>query len=93
MLYFLVRTEEFIKYAVKNMSGTSGRQRVSSNVVGQYKIPIMPKGFILEYAEVFRSIMSVIRQNSFESRNLAITRDTLLPKLMSGEIDVSKIKL
>ena len=34
-----------------------------------------------------------IRNNETESRLLAILRDALLPKLMSGEIDVSKVDL
>lgn len=34
-----------------------------------------------------------IRNNEVESRALVTLRDTLLPKLMSGEIDVSKVDL
>ena len=34
-----------------------------------------------------------IRNNEVESRTLVTLRDTLLPKLMSGEIDVSKVDL
>ena len=37
-------------------------------------------------------IMRVV-SNSFENKRLAVMRDALLPKLMSGEIDVSKIDL
>ena len=35
----------------------------------------------------------MIRNNEVESRALVTLRDTLLPKLMSGEIDVSKVDL
>ena len=33
------------------------------------------------------------RERELESRSLAATRDALLPKLMSGEIDVEKVKV
>ena len=88
MLYFLARTDDFRNYAIKNMTGTSGRQRVSGDMIGKYKMFIPPKEIITKYALFFKSCMSVIRQNSFESRTLATTRDALLPKLMSGEIEV-----
>lgn len=37
-------------------------------------------------------IMQIV-SNSFENKRLAATRDALLPKLMSGEIDVSAVQL
>ncbi len=38
-------------------------------------------------------MMTQIENNTFENEVLFKLRDTLLPKLMSGEIDVSNIKL
>ena len=40
-----------------------------------------------------RSIRGLIRINEEESARLSSLRDLLLPKLMSGEIDVSQVKL
>lgn len=37
--------------------------------------------------------MATILANSLENRKLAELRDALLPKLMSGEIDVSQVEL
>ncbi|MDR0632205.1 MAG: restriction endonuclease subunit S [Holosporaceae bacterium] len=88
LLYFLARTEDFRHYAIKNMTGTSGRQRVSADVIGMYKIKIPSKSVIEKYRTLFSLYMSIIRENSFESRALAAIRDTLLPKLMSGELEV-----
>ena len=36
MLYCLARYPAFVDYAVKNMNGSSGRQRVSAETIGQY---------------------------------------------------------
>ena len=44
-----------------------------------------------QFSEVLESIYASIDANILENRNLSELRDTLLPKLMSGEIDVSEI--
>jgi type I restriction enzyme S subunit len=90
VLYFLARTEDFRNYAIKNMTGTSGRQRVSADIIERYKIKIPPKEAIDKYRTLFNSYMSIIRRNSLESRTLAAIRDALLPRLMSGEIEVKE---
>ena len=43
--------------------------------------------------ETFSSINKIIDANIRENYNLEAVRDTLLPKLMSGEIDVSKVDI
>ena len=34
-----------------------------------------------------------IKNNSLETNNLAKLRETLLPKLMAGEIDISEVEI
>ena len=91
LLYFLCRDEDFKGYATKNMNGSSGRQRVSGETIGNYKIAIPPKALIESIASFYKGIMDNIKNNGFESRRLAELRDTLLPKLMSGEFKVNEI--
>lgn len=59
------------------------------------KVPIIiPSMAELEAFDlVIQSIFSQIRNLRAENDSLAATRDTLLPKLMSGELDVSNIDL
>ena len=89
LLYFLCRDEFFKGYATKNMNGSSGRQRVSGETIGNYKIPLPPKSLLEPIAPYFKSVMDTIRNNGFESRRLAALRDTLLPRLMSGDLKVN----
>lgn len=93
LLYFLCRDEYFKGYATKNMNGSSGRQRVSGETIGNYKIPLPPRSLLEPIAPYFKSVMDTIRNNGFESRRLATLRDTLLPRLMSGEIKVGDVTL
>lgn len=46
-----------------------------------------------EFEKETAPIDAQIRSNEAESRSLAALRDALLPKLMSGEIDVSKVNI
>ena len=49
-----------------------------------------------EYAalgKILQPMIDTIIQNRIESRNLSVLRDILLPKLMSGEVDVSHIQI
>ena len=50
----------------------------------------MPTASSLDYLE---DIFALYRSKAEESKKLGILRDALLPKLMSGEIDVSKVDL
>ena len=93
MLYCLARNPAFIDYAVKNMNGSSGRQRVSAETVGQYRLPLFDKHSLSIFREVVSPMFLKMRYNSLENMRLAELRDELLPKLMSGEIGVSNIRL
>ena len=93
MLYCLARYPAFVDYAVKNMNGSSGRQRVSAETVGQYRLPLFDKHSLVLFKEVVSPMFLKMRYNFLENMRLAELRDALLPKLMSGEIDVSAVQL
>lgn len=93
MLYCLARYPAFVDYAVKNMNGSSGRQRVSAETVGQYRLPLFDKHSLMLFKEVVSPMFLKMSYNSLENMRLAELRDALLPKLMSGEIDVSAVQL
>jgi len=88
MLYFLARNEDFRNYAIQNMNGSSGRQRVSGETIGNYEMAIPTKEESKQFEAVAKPIMQTIRNCAMQNRKLAQTRDTLLPKFMSGEIEV-----
>ena len=91
--YCLARYPSFVDYAVKNMNGSSGRQRVSAETIGKYILPRLTDDELAEFRDVVPALFSAMRLNSLENINLSELRDALLQKLMSGEIDVSDIQL
>lgn len=91
-LYCLARYDEFRNYAIKNMNGSSGRQRVDAKYIKEYKI-VKPTEYILKkYNEVCKGIFIKMKENDIESKSMTDIRDSLLPKLMSGEIRVDNMK-
>ncbi|PGP49035.1 restriction endonuclease subunit S [Bacillus thuringiensis] len=87
-LYFLVRDNDFRNNAIKNMNGSSGRQRVNVTFIQQYKVVCPPRSYLERFSKLCKPLFEKMKYNDEESRVLSITRDTLLPKLMSGEVRI-----
>ena len=72
----------------------TGAVQPKINQTNLKKIPIIrpSKNLHKVYSELIEPIFSKIRQLKEETEALQKTRDTLLPKLLSGELDISKIE-
>lgn len=57
------------------------------------EILIPPKADMREFTETVNSLFQQVWANQEENAKLAEIRDTLLPRLMSGELDVSSIEI
>lgn len=87
--YFLARSEQFRSHAILSMTGSSGRQRVPESSLSKYQIALPLVGELISTFEgLTKSALKLMKKNDDESKRLAQIRDTLLPKLMSGEIRV-----
>jgi len=87
--YLLARDEDFRAHAVLNMSGSSGRQRVPSQCFDSYQITVPSKSVAEKFGALVKPLIVSIKRNDEQSRILTQIRDTLLPKLMSGDISVT----
>lgn len=90
-LYCLARYPAFVDYAVKNMNGSSGRQRVSAETIGQYSLPQLSEEQYKIFGQVVSPMFQKMKNNWMENMRLSKLRDALLPKLMSGELNLSNI--
>lgn len=89
-LYCLVRYPAFCEYAVKNMTGSTGRQRVSAKSIGEFKIPQPSISELRKFEKIVSSLFLKIKFNSIENICLAYLRESLMYKLIFGELDVSE---
>ena len=89
-LYWFVKLE----LSKKIMGGTRGSAipYIVMNDLAKFEF-IYNEEMFANYTPLFKSLTEAIQANEFESENLAQIRDSLLPKLMSGELDVSDTKL
>jgi len=93
IVYLLARTEDFRNNAIKSMTGASGRQRVQLECFEKYLLAKPPEALIDKFTEVVRPMFQEVYILSIENRKLRKTRDLLLPKLISGEIDVKNLNI
>jgi type I restriction enzyme S subunit len=85
--YVLARYPDFRAHAIKSMTGTSGRQRVQLDDLKQYEHVLPTNDALpLAFGRLITPFVGLAGQNARESKTLADLRDTLLPKLLSGEI-------
>lgn len=89
-LYWFVKLE----LSKKIMGGTRGSAipYIVMNDLAKFEF-IYNEEMFANYTPLFKSLTEAIQSNEFESENLAQIRDSLLPKLMSGELDVFNIDL
>ena len=86
--YCLARDPAFREFAIQNMTGTSGRQRVQSAALAGYLLFAPPGTVAIAFGNLVRPLLVRASQAHNEARNLAALRDALLPKLISGELRV-----
>ena len=72
-------------------SGSRMGQGIDKKVLLSKEIYVPPNEHLDKYYSIESKLLDLINHNLTEINNLTKLRDTLLPKLMSGEIDVSKI--
>ena len=90
-------TKEYLYLYLKNFnyetlgSTSSIAKAINSKIVKKIPILIPSKNKLNSFSNTFETIFEQIKSNQKEITKLTTLRDTLLPKLMSGEIDVTKI--
>ncbi|MCG1167494.1 restriction endonuclease subunit S [Staphylococcus epidermidis] len=84
----LINKDEFIEYASNNSKGSTMPYAVWEGVLDKIKVIKPPLNYLNQFNSKiknnFELSISLLEQN----RKLATLRDTLLPKLMSGEIEI-----
>lgn len=75
-------------------NGTTGIKNLDiSGFLSSEEIIIPPKDLVDKFDDLCQSIFKQVFKNGISSEKLAQTRDGLLPKLMSGEIDVAELDI
>ena len=88
-LYFTISSKEIADYFVKRLAGST-QQYLTLDTLRQTPIVFPDDKTLKLFSDIAKSIYSEIEINSQNIKSLTQTRDTLLPKLMSGQLEVKK---
>lgn len=84
--YCLARSDGFREFAIQSMTGSSGRQRVPVASLSHFYITVPPQPIAELFGLYIKLLFARSSVSTAEYRTLAALRDTLLPKLISGEL-------
>lgn len=86
-LFLQLIQDSFIKYTSNTATGTR-MPRTSWKLISNYEIILPNKEVIIKFDEIISPILEKVNHLIHENNNLQQLRDTLLPKLLSGEIEI-----
>ena len=93
-LYSVIDSSSFTDFMCSHVTGSTGsRQRTTPSDTLAYELVIPSEEELAEFQSVVSPMYAQMRINAIENDRLKRLRDSLLPKLMSGEIDASDIQL
>jgi type I restriction enzyme S subunit len=92
-VYFTAREPGFRENAIKSMVGASGRQRVQLQCFDNFLIAHPDKNTLAKFSRLASAYFREIHVLYLKNNNLRKTRDLLLPRLISGEIDVENLDI
>jgi type I restriction enzyme S subunit len=91
-LFSIIDSQPFSDWMCAHTTGsTNSRQRTTPSTTLDFKIAVAPDDVVDEFCSTVAPMYDLISQNVLENQSLSSLRDQLLPKLMTGEIDVSDI--
>ena len=87
-IYFFVTGKD-----LASMNTGSAVPSMTTEILNNLSITIAPNSIFEKFEILVSPIFATILENTKQSHTVVTLRDTLLPKLMSGEIDVSDVKI
>ena len=91
-VYCYLNSDLFSNHISKIIGETSVRPNMKINYVSKFKLLLPINTVFNKFTNIVSSIYGTIEKNILEIHKLAQLRDTLLPKLMSGELKLSEIE-
>lgn len=87
-LFFCNITKEMI-----NISFGAAQQNLSQEVIKAYIVKFPNKEILLDFNKIIKPVFENIKNLLYKNQTLKQMRDLLLPRLISGEIDVEKLEI
>ena len=93
-VYSVIDSQNFTDWMCSHTTGsTNSRQRTTPATTLNYSLWIPDNEIMEQFLNAVTPMYDLIAQNLSQNQRLISLRDSLLPKLMSGDIDVSGIDI
>lgn len=83
-----VSSEDFVSHATQTSQGTK-MPRANWDVLVKFPVPLPPPSLLAQFSEFTTEAVSLIQNLVYKNRNLRRTRNLLLPKLISGNLQLN----
>ena len=88
-IFSILDSDKFSNHLCSHVTGSTGsRQRAVPKATLDFKVLIPPQELIEQFCSIVTPIYDLIGVNEIENQRLSELRNRLLPKLMSGELDI-----
>jgi len=93
-VFSIIDSAAFSDWMCAHTTGsTNSRQRTAPSATLEFQVALPDEKAIIDFCAIVTPMYDTIASNICENQKLAQLRDSILPKLMSGELDVSNIDL
>ena len=93
-VFSIIDSADFSDWMCAHTTGsTNSRQRTAPSATLEFQVALPDEKAITDFCAIVTPMYDTIASNICENQKLAQLRDSILPKLMSGELDVSNIDL
>ena len=93
-VFSIIDSAAFSDWMCAHTTGsTNSRQRTAPSATLEFQVALPDEKAIIDFCAIVTPMYDTIASNICENQKLAQLRDSILPKLMSGELDVSDIDL
>ncbi len=93
-VYSILDSVPFFNYLCAHTTGsTNSRQRATPKATLDFSFQLPPDNVIDNFCQLVTPMYDLIASNIVENQSLARLRDSLLPRLMSGELEVSELDI
>ena len=91
-LYTYLNSDK-VSNELKSKALGSVQKYINTNVINEIMVPLFEDEIMEKFSNIVNPIFEYMENNILENKTLEQLRDTLLPKLMNGEIDLDNIEI
>jgi type I restriction enzyme S subunit len=88
---FIFLLLKHLRSDLNNLANGAAQQNLNVGIVKNYRVIYPPHDLLKSFNSIISPMFNCLKNNQEGNIDLAKTRDTLLPKLISGELEINEI--